>query len=127
MLRTRRRRVKAVSYDTPLSNSAGDENLYFEMPDNGSNPEQKVLESSFSEDLQKALNALSPEQRLLITLADVEGVAYKEIAEILGKPVGTIRSRLHRTHKAIRARLDQIRRESQPGTQAPQMRLAPSH
>ena len=62
------------------------------MPDHGSNPEQKVLESSFSEDLQKALNALSPEQRLLITLADVEGVAYKEIAEILGKPVGTIRS-----------------------------------
>jgi RNA polymerase sigma-70 factor (ECF subfamily) len=127
MLRTRRRRVKAVSYDTPLTNSSGDENLYFEMPDSGSNPEQKVLENSFSEDLQKALNALSPEQRLLVTLADVEGVAYKEIAEILGKPVGTIRSRLHRTHKAIRARLEQIRREAQVQTPAPQFRLASSH
>lgn len=127
MLRTRRRRVKAVSYDTPLTNSTGDENLYFEMPDSGSNPEQKVLENSFSEDLQKALNALSPEQRLLVTLADVEGVAYKEIAEILGKPVGTIRSRLHRTHKAIRARLEQIRRESQVQTPVPQFRLASSH
>jgi RNA polymerase sigma-70 factor (ECF subfamily) len=127
MLRTRRRRVKAVSYDSPLANGSGDENLYFEMPDNGGNPEQRVLEGSFSEDLQKALNALSPEQRLLITLADVEGVAYKEIAEILGKPVGTIRSRLHRTHKAIRARLEQIRRESQTQVPAGKMRLAPSH
>jgi RNA polymerase sigma-70 factor (ECF subfamily) len=127
MLRTRRRRVKAVSYDSPLMSGSGDENLYFEMPDNGSNPEQKVLETSFSEDLQKALNALSPEQRLLVTLADIEGVAYKEIAEILGKPVGTIRSRLHRTHKAIRARLEQIRRDAQLQTAAPQMRLAISH
>ena len=127
MLRTRRRRVKAVSYDSPLTNGSGDENLYFEMPDNGGNPEQKVMEGSFSEDLQKALNSLSPEQRLLITLADIEGVAYKEFAEILGKPVGTIRSRLHRTHKAIRARLEQIRRESQGQVAAPKMRLAPSH
>lgn len=125
MLRTRRRRVKSVSYDTPLSNSVGDENLYFEMPDHGSNPEQQVLEGSFSEELQRALNALTAEQRLLITLADVEGVAYKEIAEILGKPVGTIRSRLHRTHKAIRARLEQIRWEAQHG-HSPKMRLAPS-
>src|SRR5277367_2234178 len=61
LLRNRRRRVKAVSYDTPLTNGSGDENLYFEMPDNGSNPEQKVMETSFSEDLQKALNGLSPE------------------------------------------------------------------
>ncbi len=124
-LRTRRRRVKSVSYDTPLANSVGDENLYFEMPDNGSNPEQAILENSFSEDLQRALNTLTSEQRLLITLADVEGVAYKEIAEILGKPVGTIRSRLHRTHKAIRGRLEQIRRESQQAAK-PKMRLAPS-
>ncbi len=127
MLRTRRRRIKAVSYDTPLSNGSGDENLYFEMPDNGSNPEQKVLETSFSEDLQRALNSLSPEQRLLITLADVEGVAYKEIAEILGKPVGTIRSRLHRTHKAIRARLEQIRKETQVQTTAAPIRWVTSH
>jgi RNA polymerase sigma-70 factor (ECF subfamily) len=127
LLRTRRRRVKAVSYDSPLTNGTGDENLYFEMPDYGNNPEQQVLEGSFSEDLQKALNALSPEQRLLITLADIEGVAYKEIAEILGKPVGTIRSRLHRTHKAIRARLEQVRRESQAQAPATKMRLAPSH
>ncbi|HTQ09424.1 MAG TPA: sigma-70 family RNA polymerase sigma factor [Fimbriimonadaceae bacterium] len=110
LLRNRRRRVKAVSYDTPLQSAGGEENLYFDMADVKANPEQEVISETFSEDLQRALDSLSAEQRLLVTLADVEGVPYKEIAEMLGKPVGTIRSRLHRTHKQIRLRLEQIRR-----------------
>lgn len=112
LLRNRRRRVRAVSYDTPLQRENGEENLYFDMADEAPNPEERVLEHSFSEDLQKALNSLSPEQRLLVTLADVEGVPYKDIAEMLDKPVGTIRSRLHRTHKLIRSRLEQLKRET---------------
>ncbi len=112
LLRSRRRRVKAVSYDTPLQ-SSGDENLFFDMPDDSPNPEQFMLEGSFSEDLQKAMNSLSAEQRLLVTLADVEGVPYKDIADMMGKPVGTIRSRLHRTHKLIRSRLEQLKRDPQ--------------
>lgn len=110
LLRNRRRRVKAVSYDTPLHNANGDENLYFDMADDAPNPEQEMMREHFSEDLQRALDSLTPEQRLLIMLADVEGLPYRDIAEMLGKPVGTIRSRLHRTHKLIRTRLDQIKR-----------------
>jgi RNA polymerase sigma-70 factor (ECF subfamily) len=112
LLRSRRRRVKSVSYDTPLQ-SGGDENLFFDMPDASPNPEQFMLEGSFSEDLQRAMNSLSAEQRLLVTLADVEGVPYKDIADMMGKPVGTIRSRLHRTHKLIRSRLEQLKRDPQ--------------
>jgi RNA polymerase sigma-70 factor (ECF subfamily) len=111
LLRNRRRRVRSVSYDTPLQREGGEENLFFDMADDSPNPEERVMEHSFSEDLQKALNSLSPEQRLLVTLADVEGVPYKDIAEMLDKPVGTIRSRLHRTHKLIRSRLEQLKRE----------------
>ena len=111
LLRNRRRRVRAVSYDAPLPNG-GDDNLFFDMPDKAPNPEETLVESSFSEELQKALNTLSPSQRLLVTLADIEGVPYKDIAEMLDKPVGTIRSRLHRTHKLLRSRLEQIRSES---------------
>lgn len=111
LLRNRRRRIRAVSYDSPLPHG-GDENLFFDMPDDAPNPEQTMLEGSFSEELQKALNSLSPSQRLLVTLADIEGVPYKDIADMLDKPVGTIRSRLHRTHKLLRARLEQIRREA---------------
>jgi RNA polymerase sigma-70 factor (ECF subfamily) len=126
MLRNRRRRVKVVSYDTPLQNGAGDDTLYFDMPDQKPNPEQEMLEGSFSEELQNVMNSLSPEQRMLITLADIEGMPYKEIADLMGKPVGTIRSRLHRTHKLIRAKLEQLRRESLQGVTARGFRLAPS-
>lgn len=130
LLRNRRRRIKAVSYDTPLQGAGNDENLFFEMPDEAANPEQAMLEHTFSEDLQKALNSLSPEQRLLVTLADIEGVPYKDIADMLDKPVGTIRSRLHRTHKLIRARLEQIRREEQghpTSSRGRKLRLSPQH
>lgn len=115
LLRSRRRRIKAVSFDAPLQREGGDETLFFDMADEGPSPEQEALQGSFSEDLQTILNSLTAQQRLLITLADIEGVPYKEIADMLEKPVGTIRSRLHRTHKLIRARLEQIRRESHAG------------
>jgi RNA polymerase sigma-70 factor, ECF subfamily len=115
LLRNRRRRVKAVSYDTPLQREGGDDNLFFDMPDERPNPEQHMLSGSMSENLQKTLNSLSAEQRLLVTLADIEGLPYKDIAEMLGKPVGTIRSRLHRTHKLMRQRLERFEKEQHHG------------
>lgn len=129
LLRSRRRRIRAVSYDAPLTSNSGDDNLYFDMPDDKPNPEENVMRDALSEDLQRALDSLSAEQRLLVNLADIEGVPYQEIADILGKPVGTIRSRLHRTHKLIRLRLDQIRKETKAPerTTRPAMRLAASH
>lgn len=115
LLRNRRRRIKAVSYDTPLQREGGDENLYFDMPDDRPNPEQHMMSGSMSENLQKTLNSLTAEQRLLVTLADIEGLPYKDIADMLGKPVGTIRSRLHRTHKLMRQRLEKLEKEQQHG------------
>lgn len=111
LLRNRRRRVRAVSYDTPLQREGGEENLYFEMPDERPNPEQELMRGSMSENVQRTLNSLSAEQRLLVTLADIEGLPYKDIAEMLDRPVGTIRSRLHRTHKLMRNRLERLERE----------------
>lgn len=113
LLRSRRRRVKSVSYDAPLQRDGGDDNLYFDMADDAPNAEQNMMNTSLSEEMQTALDSLSPEQRTLVILADVENVPYKDIAEMLGKPVGTIRSRLHRTHKLIRHRLEQARRKSE--------------
>lgn len=114
LLRNRRRRVKAVSYDSPLQKDGADDNLFFDMPDDKPNPEEVMLSGSMNENLQRVLNSLSAEQRLLVTLADIEGVPYKDIAEMLDKPVGTIRSRLHRTHKLMRQRLERLEREQHP-------------
>jgi RNA polymerase sigma-70 factor, ECF subfamily len=52
--------------------------------------------------VQKALAALEEEHRELIVLCDLEGLAYEEIVQITGLPVGTVKSRLHRARAALR-------------------------
>lgn len=123
LLRSRRRRVQAVSYDAAIGGGSGDDAIYFDKADERPNPEQRLLENTFSEDLERVMNSLTAEQRMLIQLADVEGMPYKEIADILGKPVGTIRSRLHRTHKLIRSRLEGLRPSTAARLGAPLMAL----
>ena len=63
--------------------------------------ESSVLESIPDEDVQAALDSLPEGFRMAVWLADVEGFAYKEIAEILGIPIGTVMSRLHRGRRAL--------------------------
>ncbi|TBT95251.1 sigma-70 family RNA polymerase sigma factor [Propioniciclava tarda] len=59
----------------------------------------------------EAMNALSPDFRLAVYLADVEGFAYKEIAEIMGTPIGTVMSRLNRGRAQLRRALADHARE----------------
>jgi RNA polymerase sigma-70 factor (ECF subfamily) len=60
----------------------------------------------FGEDeIKVALEDLPDHYRMPIILADVEGFAYKEIAEILDVPIGTVMSRLHRGRKQLQKRL----------------------
>jgi RNA polymerase sigma-70 factor, ECF subfamily len=109
LLRSRRRRVQTVSYDNALPTDVGGDTVHFEIADEAPSPEQRLVENAFSEPMQAALESLTPDQRELIELADIKQVPYNEIAEMLGTPVGTIRSRLHRTHKTLRAKLEQNR------------------
>ena len=64
-------------------------------------PEEAVLERSLDEDVQRALDHLPPDYRMAVVLADLEGFSYKEIAEILEIPVGTVMSRLYRGRKRL--------------------------
>ncbi|MGZ5354227.1 MAG: sigma-70 family RNA polymerase sigma factor [Actinomycetota bacterium] len=73
--------------------------------------ETEVLEKIPDEDVQRALEDLSENFRMAVLLADVEGFSYKEIAEILDIPIGTVMSRLHRGRKALQNALWQTVRE----------------
>jgi RNA polymerase sigma-70 factor, ECF subfamily len=61
-------------------------------------------------DLENALNRLPDEQRSVVLLIGLEGMRYEEVAEILGVPVGTIRSRLSRAREALRQMMDEPNR-----------------
>jgi len=65
-------------------------------------PEEYALRQELGRFIQKALNSLPPDQRTIIVLSDVEGCDYKEIAEILGLPLGTVKSRLSRARAKVR-------------------------
>jgi len=65
-------------------------------------PIEEYVEGYLSEPLAKALEDLTPEQREIVLLADVEDCSYQEIGEIVGCSVGTVRSRLHRARGQLR-------------------------
>jgi RNA polymerase sigma-70 factor (ECF subfamily) len=109
--RSRKRRVRTVSFDAPLRPDGSDDTVMFETSDDLPNPEERLMASQVSEAMERSLAQLSDEQRRLVWLADVEGVSYSEIAAIFKAPVGTIRSRLHRAHKQLRSCLEQARAE----------------
>lgn len=69
------------------------------------NPERTLLDRSVSDDVQRALESLPEDFRTAVVLCDVQGLSYKEIAEIMQTPVGTVMSRLFRGRKLLAAAL----------------------
>ncbi|HUL84828.1 MAG TPA: sigma-70 family RNA polymerase sigma factor [Actinomycetota bacterium] len=73
--------------------------------------EDEVLDRIPDEDVKRALESLPENFRLPVLLADVEGFSYKEIAEIMDSPIGTVMSRLHRGRKALERALWETAKE----------------
>lgn len=74
----------------------------------GRSAEEEVMDLFADEDVKQALESLPDQFRIAVLLADVEGFSYKEIAEILDVPIGTVMSRLHRGRKALQKALYQF-------------------
>src|SRR3989442_13243397 len=81
-----------------------------DRPASSTDPEQEFLDGIVSTEVKDALEAL-PEKFRTTVLLDVEGFSYKEIAEMLAIPIGTVMSRLHRGRKFLQQRLYDLARE----------------
>jgi RNA polymerase sigma-70 factor (ECF subfamily) len=73
--------------------------------------EMEALDRMPDSAVTDAMNELAPDFRLAVYLADVEGFSYKEIAEIMGTPIGTVMSRLNRGRNQLRTKLADFARE----------------
>ena len=103
--RSRQRRPSEVDVDEV-------EDLYLyrrlgrtEVGDAARSTETEVLEHIADDEVKAALDALPENFRLAVYLADVEGFSYQEIADIMGTPIGTVMSRIHRGRKALQKSL----------------------
>jgi RNA polymerase sigma factor (sigma-70 family) len=93
------RRKQRIRFDALSDESAA------RLPSRGPGPEQSYHDAHFDADVQRALDALSPDFRAAVVLCDIEGLSYEEVAATLGIKLGTVRSRIHRGRAQLREAL----------------------
>ncbi len=72
------------------------------LTDPGENPEEATERAELAEALQRCLDGLSPDFRAVVVLVDIQGMDYREAAQTVGKPLGTVKSRLARARMGLR-------------------------
>jgi len=96
----RRRAVSNVSSDPD-----GDEGPLERVSDPGPDPGREAEQKELHDRIQRGLDALRPDDALIILLHDVQDVSYEELVRILEVPIGTVKSRLHRARTALKKKL----------------------
>ena len=96
----RRKTVSLSDYDEDEENPSGTRDI----PDEGAeaDPEEMTEKKERRELVRQAIGQLSEDHRTVVTLRDMEGYSYEEIAEMLGLEIGTVKSRLNRARLAIK-------------------------
>jgi len=83
-----------------------DEMALLQRPAEGADAAAALERTELQAALQEAVAALPEERRIVVVLRDLEGLAYEEIAEVLGLPLNTVRTRLHRARTDLKAKLE---------------------
>lgn len=95
----KRKKRMVISLD---AHGSGEHSLEPDDPSEYIRPGAALERTEEEAHLHHALGRLSPEHRDVLVMKDIEGLKYEEIAEVLGVPIGTIRSRLHRARLELR-------------------------
>lgn len=98
------RRKKRIRFDAIADDA------HERMPGDEPDPSRAYEDTHLDDDVQAALDALSPEFRAAVVLCDIEGLSYEEVAATLGIKLGTVRSRIHRGRSSLRTALAHRRR-----------------
>lgn len=103
----RQRRVRFESLDEPVPGGAESEGCGLrEIADSAGDPARRMDREALDEPIQAALDRLPADFRLVLILADIEEFSYEEISDMLGCPIGTVRSRLHRARSHVKKDLE---------------------
>ncbi|WP_036224425.1 RNA polymerase sigma factor [Mesoaciditoga lauensis] len=84
-----------------------DDEKTFPEPVEETRPSDEFLKEVSSEEIRRAIDSLSQEDRLLITLREIEGMSYAEIADVVEKPIGTVKSKLHYARERLKDILEE--------------------
>ncbi len=103
-------RARSRSDEFRRRQDAGDD-----LPSSPRNPQASAEGAEVQERVQGALLALPKDLRMAIVLYDIEGQSYRDIAETLDIPEGTVKSRIHRARNALRSELAEYVRSDAPG------------
>lgn len=98
-LRARKRRP---SFSLDAAREPDDDGAGFDLPDTGESPDDLALRRELGAAIQRGLADLPEDQRAVVILSDVQGMAYEEIAQITGANLGTVKSRLSRGRARLR-------------------------
>jgi RNA polymerase sigma-70 factor (ECF subfamily) len=97
-----RARKRHPSTSLQALGTVDDEGVGFDLPDQGEQPDDVALRRELAAAIQRGLGDLPEDQRVVIILSDIQGMAYEEIAEVTGSNLGTVKSRLSRGRARLR-------------------------
>ncbi len=98
-----RKRQQTVSLDAPLEGNDGE--VPRQIASDAVDPQEAAERSDLREAVQAAIGRLSGEHRTVLVMRDIQDMPYEEIGEVLGLPLGTVKSRLNRARQALKQEL----------------------
>lgn len=104
LIRKRKVRRNQFSFDAEITGTDGLD-LYDTIHDDDPSPEQQLITSELQNKVKDAILSLSPKYRTIMILKYIEDLSLQEISDIVGLPVATVKTRVHRGREALRKKL----------------------